>query len=134
MTQISVERLRELAQQYNSEPWTFPSKSQREWLTGFVGHVEHVLTNETPKVKPITRIDQLTEGMEVVLRFDGHREESAKFLRMVGKGDSRRATFQSWDKPFGKDLIPYEWEAYRYNRRWSYGSGAGRLKLVSVSQ
>lgn len=83
------------------------------------------------------RIDWLQPNMRVRLFFatdssNGTRngyEEDATFLRIEGKGHDRHAVFESADLLHGGS---YEWEAYRYNKRWVYGTGADRLSLVDV--
>lgn len=79
------------------------------------------------------RIDNLTPGTEVVLRFVGRwgnetHEEPATFLR-IERGliaDDRLAHFRS---PHS-DGTTYEWRAYRYQGRWAYGTGADPLQLA----
>lgn len=68
------------------------------------------------------RIDNLEPGTEVTLFFHGEQDsEPAVFLGLKGEGDSRHAKFRSEHG---------EWEAYRYNGRWAYGTGADRLQLL----
>jgi hypothetical protein len=77
------------------------------------------------------RIDQLEPGTEVILKFhggNGNKGYTNKnyFVEIVGKGENRRAVFS-----FCKEVDEHStWEAYRYNGRWAYGSGAHRLSLV----
>ena len=73
------------------------------------------------------RIDSLDPMTSVILAFDG-RQERATFHSLIGdkKNPQRRALFESKDEQ-GK---AYKWEAYRYQGRWAYGTGAGRLTLV----
>jgi hypothetical protein len=53
----------------------------------------------------------------------GRREEiTATLLRIEGEGDDKRAVFS--DEQIG------EWEAYRYNGRWAYGSSAEPLRVI----
>jgi hypothetical protein len=47
---------------------------------------------------------------------------TAKLLRIEGEGDEKRAVFH--DEEIG------EWEAYRYNGRWAYGSSAEPLRVI----
>jgi hypothetical protein len=83
------------------------------------------------------RIDKLTPGTAVTLEFaptyslshDGPYEAPSVFLGIVGEGDERLARFLS-ALPNG---VTYEWEAYRSSGRWVYGSGAEKLRLVSVN-
>lgn len=77
------------------------------------------------------RIDQLQAGQEVTLKFHGSKsignepyEETHTFLGIVGEKDDRRAVFSDGST---------QWEAYRYNGGWAYGSSAERLSLVSVN-
>lgn len=74
------------------------------------------------------RIDQLKPGTRVTLRYHGSmgnltHDGDAEFVRITGDGDDRRAVFT--EPSIG------EWEAYRYDGRWAYGSSADRLQLVS---
>jgi hypothetical protein len=84
------------------------------------------------------RIDNLEPETPVRLRFCGGfagnqvREEDAVFVQIVGEGNDRRATFRS-SYPNPEDGT-YEWDAYRYNRRWAYGSSAEPLRLLEVKQ
>jgi hypothetical protein len=48
--------------------------------------------------------------------------ENCILIKIEGEGDDRRATFK--DNEIG------EWEAYRYNGHWAYGSSAERLTVV----
>lgn len=79
------------------------------------------------------RIDSLTPDTEVTLRFH-HRgnsyDEAATFLGISGEGDDRRARFRSADTETLTAGRTYEWEAYRYNGHWAYGTSADRLSLV----
>lgn len=80
----------------------------------------------------MTRIDKLTPGSHVTLRFCGlgpDNAEPAVFVKVEGEGDDRHAHFISKD---GTKV--YEWEAYRFEGRWSYGSGAEALYLLSVDR
>lgn len=76
------------------------------------------------------RIDRLTPGQEVILKFHGSKslgnephEETHTFLGIEGEGDERRAKFRYNDM---------EWEAYRYQGRWSYGTSAEKLSIVQA--
>jgi hypothetical protein len=76
------------------------------------------------------RIDSLKPGTKVVLQFgrefqfgDAEQEE-ATFLGIEGTGDDRRAKFRQ----------DFDWEAYRYNGRWAYGTSAESLRLVRIIQ
>lgn len=76
-------------------------------------------------------IDKLQPGTQVTLGFAQRgksSEEPAVFVKLTGEGESRHATFRQDDK----NGNPYEWDAYRNNRRWVYGSSAQRLSLVSA--
>lgn len=68
------------------------------------------------------RIATLTPGEDVTLRT-ATGDEPARFLRHTDEGT---AVFLQ----HRRDGTPYEWEAYRYNGRWSYGTSAQRLSLV----
>lgn len=77
------------------------------------------------------RIDNLTVGAEVTLRFHGSfgnktYDQSFVFLGIKGEGSERRAEFKYAAGTGGYGT----WEAYRYQGRWAYGSGADRLSLV----
>lgn len=79
------------------------------------------------------RIDSLHPGSIVALKFharsyNGPREESSFFVKITGEGNDRRATFMSKDY----DGSLYEWEAYRHNGHWAYGSGGDRLSVLDV--
>lgn len=88
-----------------------------------------------------TRIDTISdltgrEGQPVVLRFEGDPDlgnatyvEAAIFVRLTGDGEEARATFRSPGTYPGET---YEWEAYRFEGRWAYGTGADALTLVSA--
>lgn len=82
------------------------------------------------------RIDQLQPGDRVQLRFDGRDEtEPATFVKLEGEGDDRLATFsqtQAQSTATGVEPVDYEWDAYRYNGRWAFGTSAQRLSLASV--
>jgi hypothetical protein len=79
------------------------------------------------------RIDNLTPGTTVTLRFNGPKslgnapwEEEFLFLGIEGSGDDRHARFTS-------DDLSGAWEAYRYNGHWAYGSSAERLSLIGIN-
>lgn len=81
------------------------------------------------------RIDKLIPGDLVTLGFCGsdnkvHTEEPAVFLGHIGYGVTRRAEFAQVDRDNGNRI--YEWETYRYNGGWAYGSSAERLRLLSL--
>lgn len=88
------------------------------------------------------RIDKLTPGDFVELEFCGSGslgnnayDGKAVFLGIIGEGDDRTAKFaQSEDSPRGFEQFVrmYEWEAYRYNGHWAYGTSAERLRLLRV--
>ncbi len=84
---------------------------------------------DVPKAAPRPRIDTLTVGTKVRLDFGGDYEEEATFMGITGTGDDRRATFESVDED-RHDV--YTWQAYRYNRRWAFGTSAQTLSLVKV--
>ena len=82
----------------------------------------------------MARIDTLKAGQKVTLGFyyGGTKvEESAEFVRVEGEGERRHATFTSTTEINGEPRT-YEWQAYRYHKRWAYGTGADRLTLVKV--
>jgi hypothetical protein len=81
------------------------------------------------------RIDQLVPGDMVTLGFcDSSQkvafEEHALFVAHVGYGPSRRATFAQVDRDNGNRV--YQWDAYRFDGSWSYGTSAQRLRLMSL--
>lgn len=85
-----------------------------------------------PVAKP--RIDTIPAGSRVRLLFTGSFnrnpfEEEHTFLGIEGEGDSRRARFHRDEDGQYK---AYDWEAYRYNGGWAYGSSAERLQLLAV--
>lgn len=47
--------------------------------------------------------------------------EDVLLVKVEGEGEDRRATFSE---------NGFEWEAYRFNGRWSYGSSADYLSVV----
>lgn len=80
------------------------------------------------------RIDSLKPNSRITLQFNGRggnrtRREPALFLGVTGTGDDRRAKFRSFDD---YNFRTYEWEAYRFEGFWAYGSSADRLQLISV--
>lgn len=74
------------------------------------------------------RIDSLKPNTPVLLKFT-HGTEEATFLALVGEGDSRRARFIQCSETPGE---LFEWEAYRYQGHWTYGTSAERLSLVAI--
>lgn len=82
------------------------------------------------------RIDTLKSGEKVTLGFyyQGQRTlETAEFVKVEGDGEKRRATFIS-ETEINGERRKYNWQAYRYHGRWSYGTGADRLTLVKVGE
>lgn len=76
------------------------------------------------------RIDKLAPGSFVELKIGGNFEH-ALFVGVRGKGDERRAAFvQVADVPPSPHM--FEWEAYRFNGHWAYGSSAELLRLSAV--
>lgn len=73
------------------------------------------------------RIDSLKPNTPVLLKF-AHSTEEATFLALIGEGDERRARFIHRDETIGL----FEWEAYRFQGRWVYGTSAQRLSLVAI--
>lgn len=77
------------------------------------------------------RIDSLKAGDKVVLEFTGSmgnegHVETMIFKGITGEGTQRRATFADvYDSTS-------DWEAYRYNGYWAYGTSADRLRLLEV--
>lgn len=86
----------------------------------------------------MVRIDSLEPGAKVRLKFCGsgwnaEHDEDAVFVGVTGEGNDRRATFRSLDQRTYEDRVEYEWDAYRYNGRWAYGSSAETLRLLAVN-
>lgn len=77
------------------------------------------------------RIDNLKPGTIVVLDTGYDEPERAIFLGIDGEGDEREARFAQFLAGPGPARIQ-EWQAYRFNGRWAYGSGASALKLVDT--
>jgi hypothetical protein len=76
-------------------------------------------------------IDNLKPGEVVELAFNpGKRNEYCEyhvFLGILDEGEERRAAFAG----IGHRGM-YEWEAYRYEGRWAFGTSADRLSLYST--
>lgn len=74
------------------------------------------------------RISTKNVGESFLLLLDKNRsmgqpqELTATLVRIEGEGDDKRAVFI--DEEIG------EWEAYRYNGRWAYGSSAEPLRVI----
>lgn len=77
------------------------------------------------------QIAKLTPGAKVVLDFAGKYTEEAEFVRLTGEGEDRTATFRSKSHRDGSE---YDWDAYRVNNRWVFGSSAQRLSLVAIAR
>lgn len=93
------------------------------------------MSTATPAPVTTNRIDKLEPGQQVTLRFHGPyaaNDETVTFLGIEGTGDDRRARFFTRGTPLTKSDPDdgYEWEAYRYNGTWAYGSSADRLSIV----
>ena len=82
------------------------------------------LRAEVPVAKP--RIDTLQPGATVQLLFHGRYGDfmTQTFVGISGTGDDRRATFH--------DDTTGDWDAYRYEGGWAYGTSAERLQLIAV--
>lgn len=84
------------------------------------------------------RFDNLTPGSVIEIQtFYGaqpHEVETAAFLGIYGEGDGRNAKLATVSKhPKSDGTHPIiEWEIYRYNGRWAYGTSADRISLVRV--
>lgn len=82
------------------------------------------------------RIDKLEKGTFVTLDFNDRYQEDAVFLGIVGEGDDRRARFAQAGASHAASANGCyrmtEWEAYRYNGGWAFGTSAERLRLVGV--
>jgi hypothetical protein len=73
------------------------------------------------------RISKKNEGQLFHLRFNSpynpYEMKDVKLLEVFkGDRDEERARFE--DPEIG------EWEAYKYNGRWAYGSSADRLSVI----
>lgn len=70
------------------------------------------------------RISPKNVGQQFNLRFVGSPGTSEfdtnELIKVEGEGDNMRATFRA---SFG------DWEAYRWNGAWRYGSSADRLTV-----
>lgn len=80
------------------------------------------------------RIDSLKPGDTVELAFShyGNKDETyeyAVFLGIKGEGDTRRAEFIQRERG---DTSVFNWEAYRFNGRWVYGTSAERLRVQEI--
>lgn len=81
------------------------------------------------------RIDHLEPNSRVILELQStwHTTggtEIAFFLGVEGEGDERVARFRQIDTA---TLESYEWEAYRFEGRWAFGSGANRLSCLGYA-
>lgn len=81
-------------------------------------------------------IDELQSGQRVELMFCGSKELGSKphtrqawFAGIQGEGEDRRAWFQT---RIPGDSRCYQWDAYRYDGDWAYGTSAERLRLIRV--
>lgn len=87
-----------------------------------------------------TQIRSLYPGAVVELEFVGNRDpfELAVFLEHRGKGDDQVAVFRQSENvgrtPAGQlaDPLGFEWEAYRFQGRWAYGTSANPLRLNRI--
>lgn len=76
------------------------------------------------------RISKKNEGQLFHLLFDKNTRwtgpvqdmKDVLLVKVEGSGDDARATFS--DDQIG------EWEAYRYNGRWCYGSSCEPLRVI----
>ena len=76
------------------------------------------------------RISSKNVGTKFHLLFDKNTRftgpvqdmEDVLLVKIEGEGDDQRATFK--DNEIG------EWEAYRYNGRWCYGSSCEPLRVI----
>jgi len=76
----------------------------------------------------VRQIARLTPGQDVTLKFttrNGFYTEDNRFVGLTDGGE--RATFTTHAADEG---TPYNWDAYRFQGRWVYGSSAQRLSLV----
>lgn len=77
-------------------------------------------------------IAKLTEGEKYTFKFHGSRrlgnspyEDDLYFQGVTGEGEDRRATLS--ETVDGKDSF----EIYIFNKRWSYGTSAERISVLS---
>lgn len=82
----------------------------------------------TTQTRHRPRIDSLTSGDVVLLDFNGKYEEHAIFVSMENRGKPDRSA--KFVQASGGRVL--EWEAYRYNGMWAYGSSAERLSVVEA--
>lgn len=78
------------------------------------------------------RLDKIPAGSVVTWtdpRFNF--EENAIFLGIEGTGNDRKAKFVS---RAGSSGSTYNWSAYRFNGRWSYGSSADYMKILDYTE
>ncbi len=75
-------------------------------------------------------ISHLKPGQKVTLHFRGSRSlgnegyvDTVVFKEHIGVGDDQRAVFTDEN---GRD----QWEAYKFQGRWSYGTSAERLSIM----
>lgn len=74
-------------------------------------------------------LDDLAERAPVAVRLELREGvEETVLERVEGVGGERTAHFRS----LGAGGVWYPWEAYRYQGRWAYGTGADRLRLLEV--
>lgn len=76
---------------------------------------------------PAKRISAANVGRVLHLAFHSPHaptDEDHTLVKLEGKGDDARATF--------RDVSGMEWQAYRFNGRWAYGSSANRLQVLEV--
>jgi hypothetical protein len=75
------------------------------------------------------RISSLKPGETVTLKFATYGEPTIEAAQLVEfKEDGQTAVFQT-DMGTGPTGI-FQWEAYRFNGRWCYGSSAQRVSIV----
>jgi hypothetical protein len=88
--------------------------------------IEYTAAKPAKPARPAQkRISAKYVGEKLNLAFHGTYDRTVDentLIKLEGEGDDARATF--------RDASGMEWEAYRYNGRWAYGSGAHRLTVV----
>lgn len=93
-------------------------------------HHAHCMCGWTPPKAPAKpRIDTLVIGQVVTLNFADRYTQNLVFGGIKGDGDDRRAKFIG----VYVEGNAYDFEAYRVNGRWCFGSSAERLYLDEVT-
>ncbi len=95
----------------------------------------NVWNEPEPQVAPVKpQIKSLKPGQQLILTFKNASnkvisEEEATFVSYAKNGDEQTATFSQVNPTTGKT---YEWDAYRFQNRWVYGSSAEPLSIKEL--